>query len=82
MNKPWKLKAKSQRINLSKEMKGKTIRKLTFQSQVISKHVRPSNTSKYQWSREQITVRKLGMSQIPTSLPDFREYAKQILRNS
>ena len=63
-------------------MKGKTIRKLTFQSQIISKHVRPSNTSKYQWSREQITVRKLGTSQIPTSLPDFREYAKQILRNS
>ena len=59
-------------------MKGKTIRKLTFQSQIISKHVRPSNTSKYQWSREQITMKKLGMSQIPTSLPDFREYAKQI----
>ena len=28
------------------------------------------DTSKYRWSREEITVSKLGTSQIPTSFPD------------
>ena len=35
----------------------------------------------HQWPCAEITVRKLGTSQIPTLLPHFDECAKQILRN-
>ena len=63
---------------LKDEIRGKIIRKLTFQNQMLKQNTGPSKSSEWhRWLREEITVRKLGTSPIP----DLDECVKQILRN-
>ena len=50
-------------------------------NQTLKQQSTAEQSSKYQWSREQIAKSKLDTRQIPTSLPDFDQYSKQILRN-
>ena len=50
-------------------------------NQTVNQQSTAEQSSKYQYSREEIAKSKLGTRQISTSLPNLNQYAKQILRN-